>query len=43
MKVKGFSMLFLMLYAEYGEFLHKPGKRFTFSEIKKEIEADTER
>jgi len=29
---------------EWGEFLHKPGQRYSdFSEIRKEIEADTER
>jgi hypothetical protein len=30
-------------FLEWGEFLHKPGKKFAFDEIKQEIEADTER
>jgi hypothetical protein len=32
------------VWEEWGEFLHKPGQRYSdFGEIRKEIEADTER
>lgn len=44
-----FPCIFIVIYhhlviAEYGEFLHKKGEKFSnFEEIRKEIETDTDR